>query len=131
MIDLDQVNALIQNVALNKESVIVDKTRLELLLEKRVSGGEHIKDFFLVVPSEEEGSTEITLTLNLPFFNKIRSAYYNDFTVINEDREIKMRVFFCRDAPNAALCNHRFMDYPNVSKPEPNKNIDGHTKEVF
>jgi hypothetical protein len=110
---------------------ILNQLQIELQLEYRVRQGEALSDFFLVIPSDEEGRSEIQLNLTFPFWNRKLSAYYDDSTIIDEKREVVMKVFFCKSAPHAALCNHRLMEYPNISLPLPLKNTPGHIHKVY
>jgi len=133
-VDLNLINAILEENSLNsrgRRGTVLDKQQLEMLLEQRVKGGEALSDFFLIIPSDDEGKTEITLELTFPFWDRKGSEYYQDPTLIDGKREVTMKVFFCKDAPHAALCSHRLMEYPNVSKPAPNSNLVGHYSKKY
>lgn len=131
LVDVPLINQVLKRLEQGERGVRLDPLRIETILEKRVKQGEALQDFFLVIPSEDEGTTQITLKLSFPFWNIKLSEYYNEGVTVNEDREITMRVFFCKDAPHAAVCNKRKMDYPNVSRPKIKQGVKGHSKTII
>tara|TARA_R100001530_G_scaffold16445_3_gene14458 strand:+ start:710 stop:1123 length:414 start_codon:yes stop_codon:yes gene_type:complete len=131
LVDVPLINRVLKRLEQGERGVRLDPLRIETILEQRVKQGEALQDFFLVIPSEDEGTTQIRLKLNFPFWSTKLSKYYNEGVTVNEDREITMRVFFCKDIPHAAVCNRRMVDYPNVSRPKPKKGLKGHSKIII
>ena len=128
--DVSDIHELYRAETFGKKTIRLDPVQIELLLEKRLNQGALIDDFFIIIPNDQEGQTEISFEVEFPIVSSKLSEKYQEKVALTSKRQVKLKVFYCKDAPHAALCNSKFMNFPNVSKPKPIEGVPGHTQKV-